>query len=125
MESSEFVNIVGAFKALSDPTRLRILTTVAKSPGQQCTITDLSLALDRSPVNSSLISFHVRELRIASLVQVARQGKYTVVKLNPAMINSLILFLDDTSGGEKGRHQASSEGSADTKPDAEEDWFLS
>ena len=62
-------------KALADPTRLRILQRLAKGDG---TVTDLMHHVDLS---QPLVSWHVRRLRVAGIVQTRRSGRETVCSL--------------------------------------------
>ncbi len=62
-------------KALADPTRLRILQRLAQGDG---TVSDLMRHVDLS---QPLVSWHLRRLRAAGLVQTRRQGRETICSL--------------------------------------------
>ncbi len=62
-------------KALADPTRLRILQRLAEGDG---TVTDLMRHVDLS---QPLVSWHLRRLRTAGLVETRRQGRETICSL--------------------------------------------
>ena len=62
-------------KALADPTRLRILQRLAEGDG---TVTDLMHHVDLS---QPLVSWHLRRLRAAGLVETRRQGRETICSL--------------------------------------------
>ncbi len=62
-------------KALADPTRLRILQRLAEGDG---TVTDLMHHVDLS---QPLVSWHLRRLRTAGLVETRRQGRETICSL--------------------------------------------
>jgi ArsR family transcriptional regulator, arsenate/arsenite/antimonite-responsive transcriptional repressor len=62
-------------KALADPTRLRILQRLAEGEG---TVTDLMRHVDLS---QPLVSWHLRRLRTAGLVETRRQGRETICSL--------------------------------------------
>ena len=62
-------------KALADPTRLRILQRLAEDDG---TVTDLMRHVDLS---QPLVSWHLRRLRAAGLVETRRQGRETICSL--------------------------------------------
>lgn len=62
-------------KALADPTRLRIVARLAQEDG---TISDLMRHVDLS---QPLVSWHVRRLRVAGIVQTRRSGRETVCSL--------------------------------------------
>ena len=62
-------------KALADPTRLRILQRLAEGEG---TVSDLMRHVDLS---QPLVSWHLRRLRVAGLVDTRRQGRETICSL--------------------------------------------
>ena len=62
-------------KALADPTRLRILQRLSAGEG---TVSDLMRHVDLS---QPLVSWHVRRLRAAGLIQVRRSGRETICSL--------------------------------------------
>jgi DNA-binding transcriptional ArsR family regulator len=62
-------------KALADPTRLRILQRLAQGDG---TVTDLMRHVDLS---QPLVSWHLRRLRAAGLVETRRRGRETICSL--------------------------------------------
>ena len=62
-------------KALSDPTRLRILQRLSDGEG---TVGDLMRHVDLS---QPLLSWHVRRLRAAGLIETRRAGRETICSL--------------------------------------------
>ncbi len=77
-----------AFRALSNPNRLRIYTEILKheparlKTGCGCFITDAVRSLR---IGAPTISHHVKELANADLITVERQGKFLVCKINAEM----------------------------------------
>ena len=63
-------------KALSDPTRLRMLQRLANAPG---TVSDLMHHVDLS---QPLVSWHLRRLRAAGLVETRRSGREVICTLS-------------------------------------------
>lgn len=63
-------------KALSDPTRLRILQRLAVGSS---TVTQLREHVDLS---GPLVSWHLRRLRAAGLIQTRRQGREVICTLS-------------------------------------------
>jgi ArsR family transcriptional regulator len=63
-------------KALADPTRLRIVARLADGDG---TVSDLMRHVDLS---QPLVSWHVRRLRAAGLVETRRSGRETICSLS-------------------------------------------
>ncbi len=71
------------FKALSDPTRLRIIYILSKSSLCVC---DISTILD---INQSSISHHLRVLRDTKLVKFKREGKLVIYSLDDEHVLTL------------------------------------
>jgi ArsR family transcriptional regulator len=65
------------FHALSDETRLRILDLLAE--GEQC-VCDLT---DSLKTGQSRLSFHLKTLKDAGLLQDRREGRWVYYALNP------------------------------------------
>lgn len=84
------------FAALGDPTRLRILDELSNQ--QQCVCT-LQEAIEIAP---NLLSYHLRVLRDAGLVEATRRGRWVDYRLSPAAADAIgqALPLDVTSPGE-------------------------
>ena len=64
------------YKAMGDPTRLRIIYILSKSPLCVC---DIALLLD---MTQSSISHHLRVLRDINLVKFKREGKLVIYDLD-------------------------------------------
>lgn len=65
------------FHALSDPTRLAILDSLA---GGECCVCDLQSSLD---VAQSRLSFHLRVLREAGLIAQRKDGRWSWYQIIP------------------------------------------
>jgi ArsR family transcriptional regulator len=63
-------------KALSDPTRLRMIQRLAEAPG---TVTDLMRHVNLS---QPLVSWHLRRLRAAGIVETRREGREVICTLS-------------------------------------------
>lgn len=73
----EVVNLLAqTFKALADPTRLKIIYVLSKSPLCVCDIANL---LD---MTQSAISHHLRLLRNLRLVKFRKEGKMAIYSLD-------------------------------------------
>ena len=66
------------FAALSDPIRLRILDTL--SADQRC-VCEIQETID--DVAPNLLSYHLRVLREAGLVESTRRGRWVDYRLSP------------------------------------------
>ena len=73
----------GVFRALGDPVRLRVLSLL--EDGQRC-VCDLLVDLDMAP---SLLSYHLRVLKDAGLVEATRRGKWIDYRLAPGALDEV------------------------------------
>ena len=85
-------DIVRAFKALSDPTRLRIVLLLAR---RDLCVCELTYVLGMS---QSRVSHQLRLLRDADLVEDKRQGRWIIYGLPPAVRSELIPALTRYAG---------------------------
>jgi ArsR family transcriptional regulator len=67
--------VAGVHKALADPTRLRILQRLASGPA---TVTEL---IDTVDLSQPLVSWHLRRLRAAGLIETRRNGREVICTL--------------------------------------------
>lgn len=63
-------------KAMADPTRLRILQRLAGGPGS---VTEL---IDHVDLSQPLVSWHLRRLRAAGLIDTRRHGREVICTLS-------------------------------------------
>lgn len=75
IESRSFETRAGVFSALSDPIRLRILDHLGDR--QQC-VCELQQTMDVAP---NLLSYHLRVLREAGLVEATKRGRWVDYRL--------------------------------------------
>lgn len=79
MEIEQFQDLAEVFKALSDPTRLRLVKLLGEHRGELC-VTALA---HRLGVSQSAVSQHLRVLRQAGLVRGVRHGYRVHYSLDP------------------------------------------
>jgi ArsR family transcriptional regulator len=72
-----------SFQALADEKRLRVLEMLG---GGELCVCELAEALDLS---QPLLSFHLRTLREAGLVNARKKGRWVHYSLNPEALNEL------------------------------------
>jgi len=72
----------GWFKALADPTRVRILNLLAQSGDPLC-VCDI---VDRFPLGQSAISHHLKVLREVRFVAAERRGTFMYYRVNRACL---------------------------------------
>jgi ArsR family transcriptional regulator len=83
-------------KALADPHRLRILSLLAaQPPGAPLCVCEIEASFDLS---QPTISHHLRVLREAGLVSVAKRGLWHYYALVPGSLASLQALLRELSG---------------------------
>jgi ArsR family transcriptional regulator len=73
------------FKALGDPVRLRLLSLIAASAPEAC-VCDLTDAFDLS---GPTISYHLKTLREAGLVDCERRGTWVYYWVRPEVLRGL------------------------------------
>lgn len=72
------------FKALADPTRVRILNLLARA-GEQC----VCVLADEFPIGQPTMSHHLRLLREAGLVEARRRGTWAYYRVSPGGLSPL------------------------------------
>jgi ArsR family transcriptional regulator, arsenate/arsenite/antimonite-responsive transcriptional repressor len=88
LKPDEFEELSSRFKALSDPTRLAIVNRLA-GRGESCVCEFVTLGLSQPT-----ISHHLRVLREAGLVEVARRrGTWRYYRLVPEAVEALAFAL--------------------------------
>ncbi|HEY2353457.1 MAG TPA: metalloregulator ArsR/SmtB family transcription factor [Gaiellaceae bacterium] len=83
-------SLAARFRALSDPTRVAIVSRLAST--DECCVCDLNAAFDLS---QPTISHHLKVLRDAGLVESSRRGTWAYYRLVPDAVREL----RDTLGG--------------------------
>ena len=89
-----------AFKALSNPNRLRIYREILRHDRHDvgpeddagCLVFDFINKLD---IGAPTVSHHVKELVRAGLIRVERNGKYLSCYLNAPMRNAMAVLLNN------------------------------
>ena len=84
MDPGAAEDLAAVFKALSDPTRVAIVSRLTS--GEQCCVCDLTDAFDLS---QPTVSHHLRILRDAGLVEAERRGTFAYYWLVPEAIERL------------------------------------
>ena len=67
------VKMAAMFKALSDPVRLRLLSSVASHAGGEACVCDISAGVE---VSQPTVSHHLKVLREAGLLTSQRRGSW-------------------------------------------------
>lgn len=83
---SEAAELAAAFKVLSDPSRLRLLSMIANSETGEACVCDLVDAIDRS---QPTVSHHLALLVEAGLISREKRGKWAWCRVVPARLDAL------------------------------------
>ena len=78
VDEAEAETYAGWFKALADPTRVRILNLLARSEGPLC-VCDI---VDHFPLGQATISHHLKVLRDVRFVVPERRGTFMYYRVN-------------------------------------------
>lgn len=102
------------FRALGDPTRLRIFEFLRGCCGpvsveetgevrrvEGATVGEVCCRVTGADRITSTLSHHLKELRIAGLISTERQGKYVLCRLNQEAVASLASYLTSNAEGEQ------------------------
>ena len=92
----EIEELTEVFKALSDPTRLRLVRLLAEHQGSLC----VNALAHKLEVSQSAVSQHLRVLRQARLVEGERQGYHVHYSLDPERLERFRTRVLETLGEE-------------------------
>jgi ArsR family transcriptional regulator len=79
-----------AFKALGDPVRLRLMSMIASAPGGEICVCDLT---DAFTLTGPTISYHLKALRDAGLVDSERRGTWVYYQARRDLLRRLATLL--------------------------------
>ena len=82
------------FKALADPTRLLILSLVAKNEGAVCECN----IVDCTPLSQPTISYHIKVLKEAGLLDCEKRGLWCYYALGKDVLRRAAAALEETGG---------------------------
>jgi ArsR family transcriptional regulator, arsenate/arsenite/antimonite-responsive transcriptional repressor len=85
--SSPSTLLLAGFQALSDPLRLQVIDRLRDG---ECCVCDLSETLN---INQSKLSFHLKSLKAAHLVQTRQSGRWIYYRLNHPQFTALETYL--------------------------------
>jgi ArsR family transcriptional regulator len=90
LDDATATTLATAFKALSDPVRLRLLSLIASHDAGEACVCDLTEAF---AVSQPTISHHLKVLRQVGLVESERRGVWMYYRAVPAGLMLLSHFL--------------------------------
>ena len=82
------------FKALGDPTRVRLLSLIAAHAGGEACVCDISADIE---VSQPTISHHLKVLRDAGLLTSQRRASWVYYAVVPEALASLAVLLGATT----------------------------
>lgn len=88
------------FKALGDPTRVRLLQYLAESESGTACACHLPAALE---ISQPTLSFHMRKLHDAGLVDREKRGRWAHYTVRPQALEQVRGFLELPAGAAPGR----------------------
>lgn len=95
LSAPDAAELAGAFKALADPVRLRLLSLIASHEGGEACVCDLTGEFD---VSQPTISHHLKVLREAGLLTSRRRGTWVYYRVRPETLAALARLLETPSG---------------------------
>ncbi|WP_295833732.1 helix-turn-helix transcriptional regulator [uncultured Microbacterium sp.] len=92
MTTSDAERLAATFKALGDPTRLKLLSIIASSEGQEACVCDLT-----EPVGLAqpTVSHHLKVLAEAGFVSRSKRGTWAYYRLAPEALQAVDEVLRD------------------------------
>lgn len=94
LSSEAAEHLARMFKALGDPTRVRLLSLIAAQPGAEACICDLT---DPVGLSQPTVSHHMKQLVDAGLVTREQRGKWAFFTVVDSTLNTLSDALRTTS----------------------------
>ncbi|MEX2393817.1 MAG: metalloregulator ArsR/SmtB family transcription factor [Actinomycetota bacterium] len=89
MTDDEAATVAARFKALADPTRVRILNLLIRNP--ELCVCDMNASIDLS---QPTVSHHLSILKKAGLVECETRSKWCFYRANPEAITELARVLE-------------------------------
>ena len=86
MTQSQAEDVARSLKAIADPTRLRLISIIAASEGQEACVCDLTEPLS---IGQPTVSHHLKVLTDAGFVTRSKRGTWAYYKLVPGALDSL------------------------------------
>lgn len=99
----EMTDAAYRFRALGDLTRLQLVRNLGCCPESVCgpTASEICCQVTGKETISSTVSHHLKELREAGIIQMARQGKCMCCTLDRQALQELVDFISMIIEGEK------------------------
>lgn len=86
MTQAQADDLARSLKALADPARLRLISIIAASEGQEACVCDLTEPLD---IGQPTVSHHLRVLTDAGFITRSKRGTWAYYRLVPGALDAL------------------------------------
>ena len=86
LEPTEAERLARMFKALGDPTRLRLLSLIAAQPDHEACICDL---IEPVGLSQPTVSHHMKQLVDAGLAEREQRGRWAFYRVSAATLSQL------------------------------------
>lgn len=86
LDAEEAQGLARMFKALGDPTRVRLLSLIAAHPGREACICDL---IEPVGLSQPTVSHHMKQLVAAGLVVREQRGRWAFYRLAEETLRAL------------------------------------
>jgi ArsR family transcriptional regulator len=86
LDVADAATLARMFKALGDPTRVRLLSLIAAKPGGEACICDLT---DPVKLSQPTVSHHMKQLVEAGLVTREKRGRWAFYRASPTTLAAL------------------------------------
>jgi ArsR family transcriptional regulator, arsenate/arsenite/antimonite-responsive transcriptional repressor len=96
LSEADAVVLAGRLKAIAEPARLRLVSLVLASPGQEACICDLTAPLG---LTQPTVSHHMKVLVDAGLLTREKRGRWAYFRAVPQAFESLAQALQPISEG--------------------------
>ena len=90
LSQSQADDLAKSLKAIADPARLRLISIIAASEGQEACVCDLTEPLD---IGQPTVSHHLKVLADAGYVTRSKRGSWAYYKLVPGALDALSRLL--------------------------------
>jgi len=92
LDTEQAADLARVFKALGDPTRLRLLSRITSAPDGEICVCDITG--DAFEISGPTISHHLKVLREAGLIDGERRGTWIYYRPIAAHLRQLAALLD-------------------------------
>jgi ArsR family transcriptional regulator len=94
IDPADVEHLARTFKALSDPSRIRLLSLIASSDGGEACICDLT---EPVALSQPTVSHHMKQLVDAGLVTREQRGRWAYFRVVPDAVERHAPFLTSTA----------------------------